>query len=254
GLEGALRKSVHEIETKINEFSDPEITATLLMMRRHEKDFMLRRDPKYGVEMKKRAAEFAQAVTNTVLPPEGKEELRQKPAGYQRDFFAWMESAQAVDREHKAASDAYAAIEPEIDAIRQEAIRITEASEAEDAASRTDTTTQMRITIVFIILGVSAAAYWLGRAMTRQLRGLAGSMKELAAGNFDVVLPGLDRNDEVGEIAGAVETFKLRAVEKARHEAEEEEAKRRAARAERTTEMQRLADTFDTAVGGIVET
>src|SRR5262249_41265342 len=52
GLEGALRKSVHEIETKINEFSDPEITATLLMMRRHEKDFMLRRDPKYGVEMK----------------------------------------------------------------------------------------------------------------------------------------------------------------------------------------------------------
>src|SRR5262249_19128261 len=73
-------------------------------------------------------------------------------------------------------------------------------------------------------------------------------------GNFDVVLPGLDRNDEVGEIAGAVETFKLRAVEKARHEAEEEEAKRRAARAERTTEMQRLADTFDTAVGGIVET
>ena len=34
-------------------------------------------------------------------------------------------------------------------------------------------------------------------------------------GSLDVVLPGLDRKDEIGEIAGAVETFKVKAAEKA---------------------------------------
>jgi HAMP domain-containing protein len=31
-------------------------------------------------------------------------------------------------------------------------------------------------------------------------------MKELASGNFSVVLPGLSRKDEVGDMAQAVET------------------------------------------------
>src|SRR5262245_42319560 len=58
GLEGALRKSVHAIETKLNGLDQPRLLATMLMMRRHEKDFMLRRDSKYGGDMKKRASEF----------------------------------------------------------------------------------------------------------------------------------------------------------------------------------------------------
>ena len=32
------------------------------MMRRHEKDFMLRRDPKYIAEVKKAAGEFSKAI------------------------------------------------------------------------------------------------------------------------------------------------------------------------------------------------
>ena len=44
GLEGALRGSVHAIETKLNELNEPKYLVTMLMMRRHEKDFMLRHD------------------------------------------------------------------------------------------------------------------------------------------------------------------------------------------------------------------
>ena len=41
-------------------------------------------------------------------------------------------------------------------------------------------------------------------------------MIELAKGNFEIVLPGLGRVDEIGEIARAVETFKVNAKQKAR--------------------------------------
>jgi methyl-accepting chemotaxis protein len=58
--------------------------------------------------------------------------------------------------------------------------------------------------------------------VTRPLTSLTSAMKELAAGNFSVVLPGLGRQDEVGGIAAAVEEFKSRLEEKMRLDAEKE--------------------------------
>src|SRR5262245_42745344 len=75
GLEGALRKSVHAIETRLNQLKEARLLVTMLMMRRHEKDFMLRRDAKYGEEMKKRAAEFVVALDATDIPPAAKNDI-----------------------------------------------------------------------------------------------------------------------------------------------------------------------------------
>ena len=49
-------------------------------------------------------------------------------------------------------------------------------------------------------------------------------MRELATGKLDVVLPGLNRKDEIGDIAKAVENFKIVAVERANAEQEERRA------------------------------
>jgi methyl-accepting chemotaxis protein len=90
------------------------------------------------------------------------------------------------------------------------------------------------------------------RGVTSPLRGMVRDMQKLAAGDFNVVLPGLGRSDEIGAMAHAVEQFKSKAVERARHEAEQEEAARHAAAAERKAEMHRLADGFEATVGNIV--
>jgi HAMP domain len=42
--------------------------------------------------------------------------------------------------------------------------------------------------------------------IARPMRALSASMEERAGGNFGVVLPGLGRKDEVGAVAGAVES------------------------------------------------
>src|SRR5262249_34873444 len=102
------------------------------------------------------------------------------------------------------------------------------------------------------------------------------SMQELAAGNFEIVLPGLGRHDEVGEMAEAVETFKLRVAEKARLDAEndaerarneaqrkeeqtvretaERETQAQLAGAARSALMHTLAGDLEAAVGQIIET
>ena len=95
-------------------------------------------------------------------------------------------------------------------------------------------------------------ALLLGKGISRPMIAMCKAMRELAGGNFDVVLPGLGRKDELGEMAGAVEEFKLQAIAKAERDAAAQEAQNRASSAARRAELIRFADDFETAVGAIV--
>jgi methyl-accepting chemotaxis protein len=59
------------------------------------------------------------------------------------------------------------------------------------------------------------------RRVTGPLRQMQAAMMRLAGGDFTAVVPGLERKDEIGDMANAVERFKVLADEKARHEADE---------------------------------
>jgi methyl-accepting chemotaxis protein len=95
-------------------------------------------------------------------------------------------------------------------------------------------------------------ALLLGRGISKPMTAMCKAMRELAGGNFDVVLPGLGRRDELGEMAGAVEEFKMQAIAKAERDAAEQDAQNKAAGAARRAELIRFADDFETAVGAIV--
>jgi methyl-accepting chemotaxis protein len=92
----------------------------------------------------------------------------------------------------------------------------------------------------------------LGKGISRPMTAMCKAMRELANGNFDVVLPGLGRKDEVGEMGAAVEEFKLRAIAKAERDAAAQEAQNKAAGEARRIELIRFADEFEAAVGAIV--
>jgi methyl-accepting chemotaxis protein len=101
------------------------------------------------------------------------------------------------------------------------------------------------------ILG-AILALLLGRGISRPMIAMCKAMRELAGGNFDVVLPGLGQRDEVGEMAGAVEEFKLQAIARAERDTAAQDAQNREAGAARRAELIRFADDFETAVGSIV--
>ena len=95
-------------------------------------------------------------------------------------------------------------------------------------------------------------AWMLGRGISRPMAAMCAAMRKLATGDFDVVLPGLGRSDELGEMAGAVEEFKLQAVVKAERDAAANDAQNRVSSEARRAELIRFADDFETAVGTIV--
>jgi methyl-accepting chemotaxis protein len=115
------------------------------------------------------------------------------------------------------------------------------------------------ITTQEIVAGAAAGlglliAFLIARGIIGPLSGLTSGMQQLADGNFGVVLAGLARKDEVGDMAQAVETFKVKAAQKARDEAEAKMNQDQVAAAQRKREMIKLADDFEGAVGKIVET
>jgi methyl-accepting chemotaxis protein len=81
---------------------------------------------------------------------------------------------------------------------------------------------------------------------------MCAAMRKLAGGDFEVVLPGLGRRDELGEMAGAVEEFKMQAIAKAERDAASQDAQNRAGAESRRAELNRFADDFEAAVGAIV--
>ncbi|WP_291865887.1 HAMP domain-containing methyl-accepting chemotaxis protein [Bradyrhizobium sp.] len=111
----------------------------------------------------------------------------------------------------------------------------------------------MWVAIGGLIVGM-LLAWLIGRAISKPVVGLCAGMRELAEGNFQVVLPGLGRGDEVGDMAQAVETFKIKAEQKARDEAEAKIAQDQIAAKQRKADMIKLADDFEGAVGEIIET
>ena len=95
-------------------------------------------------------------------------------------------------------------------------------------------------------------AMLLGKGISRPMTAMCQAMRELAGGKFDVVLPGLGRKDELGEMAAAVEEFKVEAVAKAERDAAAQDAHNKASSAARRSELIRFADEFEAAVGAIV--
>jgi len=114
---------------------------------------------------------------------------------------------------------------------------------------------QLTLTGVLLVLAFAGivVSFLIGRNISRPVVAMSKAMRELAVGNFEVQLPGLDRNDEVGQMAHAIEDFKVQAIAKAERETAEREQKNRELAAARRIELHNLAESFETAVGNIIE-
>jgi methyl-accepting chemotaxis protein len=124
----------------------------------------------------------------------------------------------------------------------------------DDLNAQTWTSTQHALLAAGLVLLLTlAVSILVARSITRPLQHMTVTMNDLAGGRLDVEVSGIDRNDEVGEMAKAVEIFKSNAVARQALEAEQKDAETHAV-ARRKSDMNKMADDFEGAVGQIIET
>lgn len=87
--------------------------------------------------------------------------------------------------------------------------------------------------------------------ISKPIAAIVSILQQLAEGKFDIAVSGVNRKDEVGDIARTAEVFKGNGLEKLRLEAQQKENEKRA-EAEKKAMMHKLADDFEAGLQGIV--
>jgi methyl-accepting chemotaxis protein len=171
---------------------------------------------------------------------------------YREAFGKMVENKKTIDDLVTQMSGAAGAIMQGAGAMKADLVSDQQRLDAASHAIIGDTQHLILMLAVGGTLLGAVLAFLLGGGIARPMTAMCNAMRELASGNFDVVLPGLGRKDELGEMASAVEEFKLQAIAKAERDAAAQDAQNREAGAARRTELSRFADNFEAAVGSIV--
>ncbi|MEO0961927.1 MAG: methyl-accepting chemotaxis protein [Pseudomonadota bacterium] len=103
-----------------------------------------------------------------------------------------------------------------------------------------------------VVIGAAVTGLLVARSISQPLTRMTTAMQALAEKVWSTEIPGLDRQDEIGAMAGAVRILKETGQEAERLQAEEAEREDRAAQDKRDA-MNQLADDFETSVGEVVE-
>jgi methyl-accepting chemotaxis protein len=253
GLRGRLRASVKIVEDELAMWpNSPSLMVSMLQLRQAEKDFML-----YGAESAlgrhtKAAGQFDVALYSSALPPSVREDFRRLLGIYSEDMKAFgeqtVELAGEVDRLRRRQQG----LRPEAAALfafaRAGMAKAIEDQETVRAASLHQTVMFGLLTVASLALAGMVVAI----SIIRPLRGIEGAMKALAAGDHTIEIPGIERRNEIGDMAKAVAVFKRNAEAVVRMQSEREQV-RSEAEATSRRRMLTLAERFETAVADVAD-
>ena len=102
-----------------------------------------------------------------------------------------------------------------------------------------------------ILLGTLILGIVIIRSITGPIGNLNKTMSVLAEGNFEVEIPGMQSQDEIGDMSRAVEVFKQSGIERIRLEKDNEEEG--LLRAQRQEKVDNLISSFRVTVGDALE-
>ena len=249
GLQGKLRTAVHTVESQLKKFDQPRLAVLMLMMRRHEKDFMLRGDEKYGDELRKRVDEFSVELAKADLPPAEKVEIAKFIDVYKMSFMAYMAGQSTLIEEAADLAQIYDRLRPSLIAVRNAADERLKTVKADLDLVRN----YVFWSICGTVLMVAVMALLFGRWLSTPLVRMASAMENLAHGDLDSRLEPFDRRDEIGTISRALAVFHEKLLDNRRLTLEQAEAQSRV-EADRRGAMLDVADRFEQAIGRIVRT
>jgi methyl-accepting chemotaxis protein len=208
GLQGQLRRSVHEVEDRLDGIDLPEAKIAMLMMRRHEKDFTLRLDPKYGEMVGQRMSAFTAALDATSVSEATRAALMQRMTAYQETFARFMRATLIETVDATRLNTIYDGLERRLEALDADftALETAETEAVVEQAERTDRLVLVSLVVTAVlVVGLSGL---IGRRIARPITAVTRSMQALVEGDLDAPVPTGKRGDEIGTMIRAIHAFK----------------------------------------------
>ena len=199
GLLGHLRKSVHDVEETLKKFAHDKLAVKMLMMRRHEKDYLAREADKYIGRMAERKAEFESLLNKSNIPASAKKQISSNMDTYHKDFNALTQGMKEVNAVIAAFRETIHATEPAFDHVEELVQRLKDESVAKQDSINAQISMMLILTMVLGGIIILSTVIMLASAITRGLDAAIRVSKAVAAGKLGQDIQ-VHSKDESGQL------------------------------------------------------
>lgn len=251
GLYAVMQNTVHYVEEALKVQKNDALTVKMLMMRRHEKDLMLRvavkdsngnysNGPKYAARIKERQNEFNEILDVSSITEDIKKDIREKLNDYISAFEKYAKLRIDLVTETAKLSDIYAETVEPFSVLEKTATEIN--TQGINAAENAAEFANFCLIIVILVFGSlsAAAAFFAIRTIVTPVKRLEKSLNLIEKGHYDCEVPGCENGDELGSMARVVVSLRDSAKKKIEIEkqAKEDEHQRMLEREDRIRKEQ----------------
>ncbi|HYW83286.1 MAG TPA: methyl-accepting chemotaxis protein, partial [Spirochaetia bacterium] len=214
GAEGDWRTAAHDIESRLSPVGNPALTISLLSVRRHEKDYLLRADDQYVQQLttelgtlRAGAGRLGEPTRSAVLADIDRYEAAVQHYLQVQNQIGLTEN----DGLQGGMRDAIHKVEPLVASVVEETKKLSQSKEA---------FRNLLLSIIAIMAaGLTAGGFafsLFARSISNPIRKMVVLLTNLAEGDLreDVDAQLLGKNDEIGVLAAALHqtSVKLRAI------------------------------------------
>ncbi|EAY25325.1 GAF domain-containing protein [Microscilla marina] len=199
GLIGDMRQHIHQIEAATQRYNLD--FAKLLMIRRYEKDFLLRKDTVYQQKVKRAVKEFREDIATKIFNPATKDSVNQLLTHYEQLFNEVVTLDQELGQESKQGHKHELAgimkkLSDNIQKISQELVTVSARMAGKIRMSL------LSITLVFLVF-IIILMYVIIARLGRPIQQLSQSINWVIAHNFeeDIEIAAINSKDEIGKLS-----------------------------------------------------
>ncbi|MDH5182156.1 MAG: methyl-accepting chemotaxis protein, partial [Gammaproteobacteria bacterium] len=206
GLYGDLRNAVHDAEKHIKSVKDYKLLSQMLMLRRNEKDFMLRDDTKYIGKYTKNYQIMLEWLDAAKLPVAQKATIKKAMQKYNDDFVSLTKASieKGLSSKEGLHGEMRNIIHQSETLLKDLATEITAATEMAETAAKS------LVTITVLVLSgiILALIFFTSRSIVMPMRLMQTAAVDLHKGEGDLTyrLPDFGKN-ELGYTAHALNGF-----------------------------------------------
>ena len=202
GLEGQLRSAVHDIETALKTLDQPAIMVTMLQLRRHEKDFMLRLDAKYIERFDTTISTLTSQLQSAQISNREKQSLTNLAEVYRSKFSDYVAQQQRIglSSEEGILGEMRRTIHQT--ETKLEAMVSSMSQQTESLLTKVE----WLITSLFVVIAVIASlvAWRVGASINRPLAVIREAMLEIDRSRDLSLRVTYQGKDEIGDVARSI--------------------------------------------------
>lgn len=202
GLEGQLRSAVHDIETALKTLDQPAIMVTMLQLRRHEKDFMLRLDAKYIERFDTTISTLISQLQSAQISNREKQSLTNLAEVYRSKFSDYVAQQQRIglSSEEGILGEMRRTIHQT--ETKLEAMVSSMSQQTESLLTKVE----WLITSLFVVIAVIASlvAWRVGASINRPLAVIREAMLEIDRSRDLSLRVTYQGKDEIGDVARSI--------------------------------------------------